>query len=191
MNWKINGIQKSYAAIVVLILAASGATLAYVSGVQWRTAGWAILGVIAIMLVAVLGNIVYAIVSLEKGYGPVRSSGAGTEGLPKSPVTVKRVLWNRDTSGERLNFPVFSQEAKLDKMPSRLGQQPAVGRSARLQDALADLEAAEYLLSKIENSPAFRDFTDDQRRRCQVALAQVRDVLTRSAEKTAEHRFVS
>lgn len=167
MRWTvIPQARKSRIAISVVVLTIAGLLLAYAPGTVWRNAAWILFGATATAVAAVLGQMLYAIVSIEKGYrsNPAVSTQTSAEAQP-------RVLPSSVPVGSRIMMPK--------------------AHSAQFDEAVADLRAAQYLLSKVQISGAFREFSEPQKRECDHALEEVRALLREVSRDTAVKRFAS
>ena len=167
MNWTaMVQTQRNRIFIGITVLAITTLLLAYAPGPVWRNAAWILFGATATVFVAVLGQMLYAIVSVESGYRldpPVRTQA--------SAEAQSRVLLQALPVGSRLPMPK--------------------AHSAQFEEAVADLRAAQYLLSKVQNSGAFREFSEPQKRECDHALEEVRALLREVSRETAVQRFAS
>jgi hypothetical protein len=121
-------------------------------------------GATAVIVLVVLGNLLFAVVSLETGY---RADNASSH-----PVSVP-------TAPETPPIPVMPKPAL------------SVARSTQFEEALADLRAAQYLLSKVQAGGAFREFSETQRRECDHALEEVRALLGDVAREKTIQKFAS
>jgi hypothetical protein len=168
MSW--SQVLKAHRSAIVVGLVAFGVLLAagliYAPGGIWKVAIWILLGATAVIVATVLGQLLYAVVSLESGYRP--GDQAGPSPSPSVPVP-----------SEKLAFQVAPRPAT------------SVGRSTEFDEALADLRAAQYLLSKVQASGAFREFSEMQRRECTHALEEVRALLGNIARDKAIQKFAS
>ena len=129
--------------------------------------GWALVTGSAVIVVAALISLLFGIVSLEKGY---KTSTAKRPGF-----AIQSADNGRKTNVHQEALYVLSRSI----------------RSAPMEDALADLRAAEYLLCKVENGPAFSELDEVRRRDCLDAIARVRHILESSPKEAGELRFVS
>src|SRR5437868_1660873 len=69
MNWTaIVQAQRNRSLIGITVLAITTLLLAYAPGTVWQNAAWILFGASATVVVAVVGQMLYAIVSVERGY---------------------------------------------------------------------------------------------------------------------------
>lgn len=156
-----NVVVAAVVSLTILILAG----LVYAPALMWRITLWTGFGAITVAVLAALVRMLYAVAALETGYRP----GAGRKSLapasiPSTPATQP--------------FPA---------------PRPAMAapRSIQLDEVLADLRAAQYLLSKVQASGTFREFTDKQKYECDHALEEVRALLGEVARDKAIQKFAS
>lgn len=180
-----------YAVAMVAAVGVFGLLLTYGPERPWQLPAWMILAIIAAVVLAVLANLLYAVAAFETGYTEKTNLRADPTGEQGPPLPYKRAsrLSRAEWAPSRLQ--VRSKEKQLSPaIPTFVGTPQRI-RSPQLQDAVADLEAAEYLLTKVQNGPAFGEFNDKQRQECVSAVAHIRNMLHEAAEEVVERRFAS
>ncbi len=66
-----------------------------------------------------------------------------------------------------------------------------VHRALRLEEALADLQDAEHILSQVETSDALQGFTHRQKRHFYEVLADLRDLIHDLEQEAAQEQVAS
>jgi hypothetical protein len=167
MNWtEVLQAGRNRIVIVSVLSVVAGMLLAYALGITWSMIGWSLLGATGIVVLAAVGQMLYVIVSVERGYRANAPVGGQT-----SAKAQPRVLPQ--------GLPVATRIA----MPK--------AHSAQFDEAVADLRAAQYLLSKVQSSGAFPEFSEPQKRECDHALEEVRALLREVSRDTVVQRFAS
>jgi len=187
-----NGCNKEllYPVAMVAAVGAFGLLLTYGPERPWQLPAWIILAIIAAVVLGVFANLLYAVAAVETGYTGKSNLGedpTGGQGRPSRHKLGRSTLSRAEWTSSLLQ--VRSKEKQLSPdVPMFVGMPQRV-RSPQLQDAVADLEAAEYLLTKVQNGPAFGQFNDKQQQECVNAVAHIRNMLNEAAEEVVERRF--
>ena len=182
------------ATYVCMIIAAGTAVLVltYAPGLLWRACAWSILAIVGLVLVVLAVDVLYAILSLERGYP--RAALAQSWNFSDDDSTQRGIAGIQDNQHSR---PPVGRSAmgRVSTIASGAPSAPRLmvgaNHTFRFEDLMADLGAAEYLLCKVQASTALPDIAGARREECDQAIARIRRLLDEITFQNGEHRLVS